>query len=146
MSLARLAILSQFHRDIQALRDALIGLNNAQLVDPSFDADSTVAERLALVAAYYVREGEILAYQAGQQNDPPLDDDETWHLEAVRSRSNWTLLEMQNDLEDAWAFYGQMLRDASDSDYLAYLQAHEGALQRPAYELSREIGAWRLRS
>src|SRR5512136_1191109 len=100
MSLARLAILSQFHRDIQALRDALIGLNNAQLVDPSFDAESTVAERLALVAAYYVREGELLAYQSGQQNDPPLDDDESWRIEAIRTRINWNLLEMQNDLED----------------------------------------------
>jgi hypothetical protein len=146
MSFARLAILSQFHRDVQALRDALIGLTNSQLADPSFDTECTLAERLALVAAYYFREGEILAYLSGQQNDLPLEDDETWHLEAVRTRLNWTLTELESDLEDAWDFYGQMLRESSDSDYLTYLQSRKGIMPRPAYELSREIGAWRMRS
>ncbi len=145
MSLARAVFLSQFHRDIQGLRDALIGLTYSQLVDPSFHPESTLSERLALLAAHYFREGEVLAYECGQQNDPPLDADDQWHLEAIHSRFDWTLLELQADLEDAWMFYGQMLRDVDDIGYMAYLQSHNGMLPRPAYELSREINIWRLR-
>ncbi len=146
MSLARAVILSQFQRDIQGLRDALIGLSQSQLVDPSFHPESTLAERLSLVSAHYFREGEVLAFQCGMQNDPPMEADDDWHFEAIRSRFDWTLYELQADLEDAWAFFGQMLRDVDDSEYLSYLQRHNGMLPRPAYELSREINVWRLRN
>jgi|GEM_PF-977415 hypothetical protein len=146
MSLARIVFLNQFQRDTQALRDSLVGLTQNQLVDPSFDTESTLAERLALVAAHYYREGEVLAHQAGQQFDPPMDDDTLWHLEAIRSRYDWTLSELEADLEDAWAFYGELLRGVSESDYLAYMQRHHGLLPRPAYELSREISVWRMRN
>jgi hypothetical protein len=146
MSLARIVFLNQFQRDSQALRDSLVGLTQNQLVDPSFDTDGTLAERLALVAAHYFREGEILAHQSGQQNDPPLDDDSMWHMEALRTRLNWSLSELESDLEDAWSFYGEMLRGVAESDYLAYMQRHHGLLPRPAYELSREIGVWRMRN
>ncbi len=146
MSLARIVFLNQFQRDTQALRDSLIGITQNQLVDPSFDAEGTLAERLALVAAHYFREGEVLAHQSGQQIDPPMDDDTIWHLEALRSRFGWTLSELEGDLEDAWTFYGELLREVSESDYLAYMQRHHGLLPRPAYELSREIGVWRMQN
>ena len=146
MSLARIVFVSQFQRDIQALRDSLVGLTQSQLVDPSFDTESTLAERLALVSAHYFREGEVLAYQSGQQNDEPMDDDTLWHLEALRTRFGWSLSELQTDMEDAWTFYGDLLREVPENDYLSYMQRHHGLLPRPAYELSREIGVWRMRN
>lgn len=145
MSLVRIAFLTQFQRDIQALRDSLIGLTQSQLIDPSFHTEGTLAERIALVAAHYFREGEILAYQLGQQYDTPIEEDEVWQLEAIRTRFGWTLNELQSDLEDSWTFYDEMLHEVTDSQYNVYVIAHRGVLPRPAYELSREIGAWRMR-
>jgi len=87
----------------------------------------------------------LLAYQAGLQYDPPMEPDDGWHLEAVNMRCRWMLSELQADLEDAWSFYDQMLREVAESDYMAYVQSHNGAIPRLAYELSREITAWRLR-
>ncbi len=74
-----------------------------------------------------------------------MDVDELWHAEATRMPiEGWTLSHLQTDLEDAWGFYEQMLRDVTDSQYAAYVQGHHGLMPRPAYELSREITAWRL--
>ncbi len=145
MSLARLAVISQFRRDTQALRDALTGLTHSQLSDPSFQA-GTVQERLALVAAHYYREGEVLAYQAGQQFDPPMEPDDEWQMEETNLRCGWMLSELQADMEDAWAFYDEMLKEVTENDYMAYIQSHNGMIPRVAYELSREITMWRLRS
>jgi hypothetical protein len=145
MSLVRIAFLTQFQRDAQALRDSLIGLTQNQLFDPTFHPENTLAERLALLAAHYARQGEILAYHAGQQNDPPLEEDERWRMDVVQPPSSgWSLSQLQSELEDSWSFYEQMLRDVNDSQYSAYVQSHHGVLPRPAFELSREITTWRL--
>src|SRR5215212_7522234 len=129
MSLVRIAFLTQFQRDTQALRDSLIGLTQSQLIDPGFHPENTLAERLATVAAHYIREGEALAHLSGQQLDPPMDVDELWYAEATRIPiEGWTLSHLQADLEDAWGFYEQMLRDVTDSQYSAYVQGHHGLM------------------
>src|SRR5438045_3232169 len=101
MSQTRSALISQFKRDIQALRDALIGLSDAQLADPTFNGNTTLRERLSVIAAHYYRLGESVAFRMGQQGDKPLDEDAVWHKEAVEWREEWPLSALQEDLEDA---------------------------------------------
>lgn len=146
MSLTRSALISQFFRDCQALRDALIGLTNSQLSDPSFNADGSLRMRLSIVAAHYYRLGEILAHHLGRQLDEPLDNDLLWRAEAIRDRQDWGLVDLQGDLEDSWVFYGEMLHAMSDHDMEWYVRTVTGAMARVAFEASREVSAWRLRS
>lgn len=144
MSQTRSALISQFLRDIQALRDALTGISNIQLSDPTFNSSGTLRERLAIIAAHYYRLGESIAFRLGQQGDKPLEETVAWQREAVEWREEWTLSAMQEDLEDAWEFYREMLYALSDDEMEWYVRHIEGALTRPALETSREITAWRL--
>ena len=130
MLLARAALIFQFNRDIQMLRDTLVGITQRQLADPGFHPETTLQESLALLAGYYFHEGEVLAHKSGRQFDPPLDTDDSWRADVLRGRDEWTLATLQNDLEDAWEFYAQMLRDVADSDYVAYVQYHNGNVPR----------------
>jgi len=144
MSQTRSALISQFKRDIQALRDALIGLSDAQLDDSTFNGNTTLRERLSVIAAHYYRLGEAVAFRMGRQGDKPLEEDATWHKEAVEWREEWPLSALQEDLEDAWEFYREMLYALSDDELEWFVRHIEGALTRPALETSREITAWRL--
>jgi hypothetical protein len=144
MSQTRSALISQFKRDIQALRDALIGLSDTQLDDPTFNGNTTLRERLSVIAAHYYRLGESVAFRMGRQGDKPLEEDATWHKEAVEWREEWPLSALQEDLEDAWEFYREMLYALSDDELEWFVRHIEGALTRPALETSREITAWRL--
>ncbi len=144
---ARDSLISQFMRDCQTLRDALIGLTQSQIADPSFSSDGTLRDRLAVVAAHYYRMGEVLAYRMGLQLDPPLDEAEPrWRAEAISLRADWSLSELQDDLEDAWTFYRELLLalDARAAEF--HLRTAEIGQARAAFEASREISAWRLRS
>ena len=146
MLLARAALIFQFNRDIQMLRDTLVGLTERQLVDPGFHPETNLQESLALLAAYYFHEGEVLAHKSGRQFDPPLDPDDIWRADIIRSTEEWTLTGLQSNLENAWEFYAQMLRDVADSEYVSYVQYHNGNVPRFAHELSRKIASWRMRS
>ncbi len=146
MSLTRSALISQFLRDCQALRDALIGLTNTQLSDATFSTNGTLRTRLSVISAHYYRLGEILAHHLGRQADEPLDDDLFWRKEAINDRQEWTLVDLQGDLEDAWVFYGEMLHALTDEDVEWYVRMVTGAMARVAFEASREVSAWRLRS
>ena len=146
MSLTRSALISQFLRDCQALRDALIGLNNAQLSDPTFSANGTLHDRLSIISAHYYRAGEILAHYLHLQADPPLEEDDTWRQVAIAERVEWSLADMLADLEDAWAFYDDMLHTLSDEGVEWYVRTVNGSMARVAFDASREVSAWRLRS
>lgn len=145
MSQTRSTVISQFMRDSQALRDAMIGLTNSQLSASGFHPSLTLRERLAVIAAHYYRLGESIAFRSGQQADRPLEEDEDWHKAAATERENWTLSALQDDLEDAWEFYRKMLHTLSDDELEWYVRHIDGALSRPAFDASREIIVWRLR-
>ncbi len=144
MSQTRSALISQFVRDIQALRDALTGISNTHLADPTFNPTLTLRERLSVIAAHYYRLGESIAFRLGRQGDKPMEEDVVWQKEAAEWREEWTLTALQEDLEDAWEFYREMLYALSDDEMEWYVRHIEGALTRPALETSREITAWRL--
>jgi hypothetical protein len=144
MSQTRSALISQFMRDIQALRDSLIGLSNSQLSDTTFNPNVTLRERLSVIAAHYYRLGEAIAYRLGRQGDKPLEENTLWLREAIEGRDEWPLSALQDDLDEAWEFYREMLFALSDDELEWYVRHIEGALTRPALETSREITAWRL--
>ncbi len=146
MSLTRSALISQFLRDCQALRDALIGLTTPQISDPTFNSAGSLRARLSLVAAHYYRIAEALAYRLQRQYDAPLEEDEAWRKEAINDRREWSLVDLQGDLEDAWVLYGEMLHILSDEDIEWFVRNIPGALTRAAFDASREVSAWRLRS
>ncbi len=146
MSLTRTALISQFSRDCQSLRDALIGLTHSQLSDESFHPSWTLRSRLSLVAAHYFRLGEAIAHRLHRQADAPLDEDERWRKEAVDDRADWPLADLQSDLEDAWEYYREMIDAMTDDEIEWYVRHIDGALTRVAFDASREVSAWRLRS
>jgi hypothetical protein len=144
---ARDSLLSQFMRDCQSLRDALIGLTQTQIADPSFSAEGTLRDRLAVVTAHYYRMGEVLAHRMGLQLDAPLDEaDPRWRAEAIGDRDEWALSELQADLEDAWTFYRELLVALDERAAEFHLRTAEVGQSRMAFEASRDISAWRLRS
>jgi len=146
MSLTRSALISQFLRDCQALRDAMVGLTSVQLTDPTFSLKGSLRTRLSIVAAHYYRLGEMIAHYLGLQFDKPLDDSETWRTDAIAFRREWALVDLQADLEDAWEFYSEMLHALNDESVEWYVHNVTGAMIRVAFEASREVSAWRLRS
>ncbi len=146
MSLTRSALISQFLRDCQSLRDALIGVTNTQLGDATFNAGGSLRVRLSIVAAHYYRMGEVLAFYLHRQSDAPLEEDATWKLNAIEDRAEWMLSDLQADLDDAWEFYDEMLHALDDEGAEWYVRRVSGAMQRVAFDASREVSAWRLRS
>lgn len=145
MSDTRSLLVSQFTRDTQALRDALVGVTHSHLSDPTFGERLTLRERLSLIAAHYYRLGEAIAYRTGQQPDSPLPEDMLWRQEAIADRDGWQLVALLEDLEEAWQFYYALLLDIPANDLEWHVQHVVGALSRPAFEASREINTWRLR-
>jgi hypothetical protein len=145
MADTRTTLTNQFTRDVLMLTDALVGITASDLDDPSFGPSETLRERLALVAGHYWRMGEVFAYRQHRQADPPVHPDKAWRAELAENCADWALDQFQDDLDEAWDFYRDMLAEMGDNDLEWVMHHTTGAADRPAWETSRDISAWRLR-
>lgn len=145
MANTRTTLVNQFTRDVLMLTDALVGITPSDLDDPSFGPGQMLRDRLAVVAGHFWRMGEVFAYRMNLQADPPIIPDATWRHELAMQCAEWTLLQFQDELDEAWDFYREMLHAMSDDDLEWVMHHTSGAMDRPAWDASRDISAWRLR-